>query len=77
MSRLLRCEVCDGDPVWTLVRRGDVVTSWACEDDFSAVAQRLQRDWEITELVVTNHVKAAEWAQLGHTLNRIAEAGAP
>jgi hypothetical protein len=57
------CEVCDGtDPHWTIMRRGDVVTSWACDDHLAVVCERLQRDFEVTELIVRDSRKAREWA---------------
>ena len=55
------CEVCDGtNPHWTIMRRGDVVTSWACDDHLAAVCERLQRDFEVTELIVRDSRKARE-----------------
>ena len=48
------CAVCDSpDPTWRIVRRGDAVVSWACQDDLSTVCFGLQRDWEKTQLIVT------------------------
>jgi hypothetical protein len=73
MSLAFRCDVCDGNPVWTLVRVGDVVTSWACDRDLPEVLMRLQRDYEVTQITVTLHAKAAEWADLDRSLRRIAE----
>jgi len=53
------CEVCDGtDPHWYIMRRGDVVVSWACDAHLSRVCERLQRDREVTELIVTDSRKA-------------------
>lgn len=68
------CEVCDAtDPRWNLTRRGDVVTSWACDDDHLAeVASRMQRDHEVTELIVTDSRKARKWAAIGRALDGIA-----
>ncbi len=55
------CEVCGCDtPTWRVLRRGDAVVSWGCDDDIYAVLHRLQRAWEVTELVVTNSVKLRE-----------------
>lgn len=73
MSDAYRCEICDELPQWTILRRGDVIVSWACPQHLSDVCSRLQRGWEVTELVVTDHYKAVEWAQLGNTLNSIVE----
>ena len=57
------CEVCDvTDPHWTIMRRGDVVTSWACDDHLAVVCGRLQRDFEVTELIVRDSRKARERA---------------
>jgi hypothetical protein len=77
MSRAYCCEACDdADPRWNLTRRGDVVTSWACDAHLATVAGRLQRDHEVTKLVVTDARKAREWAGIGRALNEIAgEAG--
>lgn len=74
MSRAYCCEICDAtDPHWNLTRRGDVVTTWACDADLAQVAGRLQRDSEVTELVITDARKAREWAGVGRALNEIAE----
>lgn len=55
------CEVCDdADPHWYLMRRGDVVVSWACDAHLSAVCERLQRDHEVTTLLVTDYRKNRE-----------------
>lgn len=57
------CEICDGtDPHWHIMRRGDVVVSWACDDHLSTVCERLQRDREVTELIVSDSRKARERA---------------
>jgi hypothetical protein len=58
MSRAFRCEICDKTPHWRLDRRGDAVVSWACNDDLAEVCRRLQRHFEVTELVVR------DWARL-------------
>lgn len=75
MGRAYCCEVCDdADPRWNLTRRGDVVTTWACDNDLAEVAARLQRDFEVTGLVITDARKAREWAGIGRPLNEIAAA---
>lgn len=64
-NRLYCCWVCDKPhPQWTITRRGDVATTWACPDHLSDVCDEFQRDAEITELVVTHHLKALEWAEM-------------
>ena len=68
-----RCEVCDLDPRWRLDRRGDAVVSWACDPHLAEVCHRLQRDSEITELVVTDVVKRQEWREIGQALNAVSE----
>lgn len=73
MSLAFRCEVCDGDPTWRLLRRGDAVVSWACPPHLSQVADGLQRDFEVTELVVTLISKNREWQEIGQTLEKIAK----
>lgn len=65
MTYAFRCNVCDSDPVWRIDRRGDAVVGWACDDDLSTVLHNLQRDWEITELVVRNSVKLNEAVVVG------------
>jgi hypothetical protein len=77
VSRYLRCEVCDKDPRWTLTRRGDVVTTWSCALHIDQIADRLQRDHEVTELVVTFTAKSIEWASVFRSLEAIAEEGKP
>ena len=73
MSRAYCCEVCDSaDPHWELTRRGDVVVSWACDTDLARVAEGLQRDREVTELVVSDARKAREWAGISRVLDKIA-----
>lgn len=66
------CEVCDGtDPHWMIMRRGDVVTSWACDSHLAAVCERLQRDFEVTELIVRDSRKARERAAAGQIPERL------
>jgi hypothetical protein len=73
MSLAYCCEVCDdADPRWNLTRRGDVATSWACDAHLATVSDRMQRDHEVTKLVVTDARKAREWAGIGRALNEIA-----
>lgn len=68
-GRAYCCEVCDSDdPTWRITRRGDVVTSWACDTHLPVVCDRLQRDWEITELVVVHQRKQREWSDINRTL---------
>ena len=71
-ARAYHCEVCDHpDPRWALTRRGDAVRSWACDEDLVTVVDNLQRDHEVSEVVVRDRRKAREWARIGHTLNEI------
>jgi hypothetical protein len=44
------------------MRRGDVVVSWACDDHLVIVCERLQRDFEVTELIVRDSRKARRQA---------------
>jgi hypothetical protein len=63
MSLAYCCEVCDAaDPHWAIMRRGDVVVSWACDAHLAIVCERLQRDFEITELTVRDSRKSRKWA---------------
>lgn len=74
MSRYGCCEACDGtDPHWILERRGDVVVSWACDGHLARVAEGMQRDSEVTELIVCDYRKACEWAAISRALGKIAE----
>ncbi|MEV5211260.1 hypothetical protein AB0K35_27690 [Micromonospora sp. NPDC053740] len=66
-----RCEVCDSDPRWTITRIGDVATTWACDTDLAAACDRMQRDFEVTELRVTHYAKALEWAEVARTLAKM------
>ena len=66
-----RCEACDGEPTWQITRRGDVAVSWACPADLSTVADRMQRDFEVTELVVVHYRKLAEWHAIGRSLAKM------
>jgi hypothetical protein len=68
VSAAFRCEVCEAEPLWRILRRGDAVVSWACPEHLSQICDRLQRDWELTEVVVTNHAKAVEWSEIAKTL---------
>jgi hypothetical protein len=73
MSLAYCCEVCDAtDPHWMVTRTGDVVTTWACDVHLAAGCERLQRDFEVTELTVQHSPKAREWAAIGKSLNQIA-----
>ena len=69
MSYVDRCEVCDGEPMWNITRRGDVVTSWACGPHLSGVCDAMQRDFEVTELVVVHFAKRHEIAALRRILD--------
>lgn len=69
-----RCGECDGGEVlWSILRVGDAVVSWACNQHFSEVALDLQRDHEVTELIVTYRPKALEWAEITKTLDDVAK----
>jgi hypothetical protein len=47
-----------------------------CDDaDLAQVAVGLQRDHEVTELVVSDARKAREWAGVSRALNAIADGG--
>jgi hypothetical protein len=72
MSLAFHCEVCDGKPRWRLDRRGDAIVSWACDPHLATVCHRLQRDWEITELVISDSVKRREWVGVAARLDEIA-----
>jgi hypothetical protein len=72
-----RCQVDNGEADWSLTRIGDLATSWACDPHLPAVLRDLQRDWEITKVVVRDCRKLHEHADIGEALDRVAkEAGA-
>jgi len=74
MTRASCCEVCDtADPHWSITRRGDVATTWACDDHLASACAGLQRGGEVTELVVADSRKAVEWAAIHRSLERIAQ----
>jgi len=74
MAPVFCCEVCDDPkPQWRLDRRGDAVVSWACDGHLSVVCHRLQRYWEITEIVVSSSAKRREWAAITKTLDQVAD----
>jgi hypothetical protein len=72
VSLAFRCEICDGMPGWRIERQGDAVVSWACDAHLSAVCDRLQRDWEVTRLVVIHQAKLAETAEINTMLRQVA-----
>lgn len=47
------CPVCLAEGDWYLLRHGDAVVSWACDADLPAVLRAIQRDFERTEITVT------------------------
>jgi hypothetical protein len=77
VSKAFLCEVCESKPLWTLTRHGDVVVTWACDEHLSTVAERLQRDFEITQLTVILSSKAHEWADIERALAAIAAESEP
>jgi hypothetical protein len=76
MSLNSACGQCNGEPGWRITRRGDVVTSWACDAHVATECDRLQRDSEVTELVVVHYGKLVEYVEITRTLRAIAEGGA-
>jgi len=68
MSRLYCCTVCDTRGTWQVMRRGDVITEWACNEHLAAIADGMQRDFEVTELVVKHLAKAHEWGEIRRIL---------
>ena len=61
-----------GHLVTAVTRRGDGVVSWACPQHLAAVCDGMQRDDEVTELVVVLVAKLLEWLRLGARLEGIA-----
>lgn len=70
--RAFRCSVCDQEPLWRIERSGDAAVSWACAPHLSEECERLQRDWEVTELTVYLVPKLREWAEIRQSLQKIA-----
>jgi hypothetical protein len=68
---LYRCEACDGEPMWRIIRIGDVVTTWACPRHLSQVCEGLQRDFEVTQLAVALYAKAREWAEMSRSFDEV------
>jgi hypothetical protein len=66
------CAECGVGAAWRVTRRGDGVVSWACPQHLAAVCDGMQRDDEVTELVVVLVAKLLEWLRLGARLEGIA-----
>jgi len=74
VSFYLCCEVCDATkPHWTIMRTGDVATTWACDVHLAVICERLQRHDEITELTIRDSRKLREWVSIRDTLDKIAK----
>ena len=72
MSLAFRCEVCDADPHWRIIRVGDVVISWSCDAHLATICDRLQRDFELTQLAIWDSRKMRACAEIGKSLDSIA-----
>ena len=67
------CETCDSsDPHWRIMREGDAAVTWACDSHLASACDRLQRDYEVTRLIVADARKAREWAEITRTLREVA-----
>lgn len=71
-----RCQVDNGEAAWRLTRLGDVATSWACDEHLHAVARDLQRDWEVTQIVIEDQRKLREHGEIRRMLDDVAKGGA-
>jgi hypothetical protein len=70
MSHAFCCATCAGtEPHWRIERSGDAVVSWACDAHLAAVCDGMQRDFEISQLVVTDSRKRREWAGIASALD--------
>lgn len=68
------CEICGAHPpTWTILRCGDAVITWSCQDHLHEIFLGLQRDHEVTELVVKYSPKAREWAEIGAMLRKVGD----
>lgn len=66
------CGECDTRPPdWTITRRGDVARTWACEKHLHDLCVDLQRDHEVTQIVVEPFAKKREWAEIGELLRKV------
>jgi SH3-like domain-containing protein len=65
------CGVCAASkPEWRILRRGDAAVSWACDAHLAQECIAMQRDWEVSELVITLAQKTREWAHIGAALEK-------
>lgn len=71
MPMACHCAKCGAGAAWRVMRRGDGVVSWACPQHLAAVCDGMQRDDELTELVVVLIGTLMEWLQLGARLETI------
>jgi hypothetical protein len=55
-----------------VVRLGDGWVTWACFAHLGQVCDSLQRPWEISELLITNHRKLSEWVSIAAALEAVA-----
>lgn len=70
------CGVCAvGKPEWRILRRGDAAVSWACGAHLAQECVAMQRDWEVSELVITLAQKTREWADIGTVLEKTGKGG--
>lgn len=74
MTAAYCCEKCGSqEPRWVIMRQGDAVITWACDADLAAACDGLQRDGEVTGLIVICSPKAREWAEISKMLGVAAE----
>ena len=68
------CETCDKpDPLWYIMRIGDVAITWACSEHLADACAGLQRDDWVTELSVRDGRKMREYAAINRDLDAIME----
>jgi hypothetical protein len=73
MSYADRCRICGQDdngndlpeppdelPRWRIVREGDVVISWACDEHLAAECESLQRYWHPGETRLTVTMRSVD-----------------
>lgn len=70
------CEACGASYDWQVERKGDAERTWACSVHLHQVCVAMQRDWEITVLVVRAR-GAIERAEQLLRARRAAMPGAP
>lgn len=54
MTPPYHCEVCICPADWRIDREGDAIVTWSCDGHLAVIFTELQRDHEVTRLIVRN-----------------------